>query len=95
MDVTVVSVNDNPVAGDDAATTDEDTSVTVAVLANDGDVDGDLITVTGATAGHGTVTINADGSLTYKGDADFNGTDSISYKIDDGHGGSATSDPWR
>ncbi len=90
VDVTVVSVNDNPVAGDDAATTDEDTSVTITVLGNDGDVDGDLITVTGATAGHGTVTINADGSLTYKGDADFNGTDSISYKIDDGHGGSAT-----
>jgi VCBS repeat-containing protein len=90
VDVTVVSVNDNPVAGDDAATTNEDTSVTIAVLANDGDLDGDLITVTGATAGHGTVTINADGSLTYKGDADFNGTDSIAYKIDDGHGGSAS-----
>ncbi|MFM9841835.1 MAG: Ig-like domain-containing protein [Dongiaceae bacterium] len=90
VDVTVVSVNDNPVAGDDAATTDEDKSVTITVLGNDGDLDGDLITVTGATAGHGTVTINADGSLTYKGDADFNGTDSISYKIDDGHGGSAS-----
>ncbi|HVR67840.1 MAG TPA: tandem-95 repeat protein, partial [Verrucomicrobiae bacterium] len=72
------------------ASTDEDKSVTVTVLGNDGDLDGDLITVTGATADHGTVTINADGSLTYKGDADFNGTDSISYKIDDGHGGSAS-----
>ena len=69
---------------------DEDTSVTVNVLGNDGDVDGDTLAVTGASAGHGTVTVNGDGSLTYKGDANFNGTDTITYSISDGKGGTAS-----
>ncbi|MBJ2341049.1 cadherin-like domain-containing protein, partial [Dickeya solani] len=47
------------------ATTAEDTPVTVDVLANDADVDGNPLTVTAATAGNGTVVINADGTLTY------------------------------
>ncbi|MCH8148170.1 MAG: tandem-95 repeat protein, partial [Planctomycetes bacterium] len=36
--VVVAAVNDDPVAGDDAATTAEDTAVTINVLANDSDV---------------------------------------------------------
>ncbi|MFN3259429.1 MAG: Ig-like domain-containing protein [Pikeienuella sp.] len=39
LTVTVTGVNDAPVANDDAATTDEDTAVSVDVLANDEDVD--------------------------------------------------------
>ncbi|MEZ5644405.1 MAG: Ig-like domain-containing protein [Burkholderiaceae bacterium] len=39
-------VNDAPVAVDDAVSTDEDTPVTVAVLPNDTDVDGDTLAVT-------------------------------------------------
>ncbi|WP_396349538.1 Ig-like domain-containing protein, partial [Dickeya solani] len=45
--------------------------VTVDVLANDTDVDGNPLTVTAATAGHGTVVINPDGTLTYTPNANF------------------------
>ncbi len=39
-----------PVAADDAAATAEDTSVNIAVLANDTDIDGDSLTVSGGHA---------------------------------------------
>ena len=82
--VTVDPVNDAPVAEDDAATTDEDTAVTVSVLANDSDVDGDTLSITGATNGsNGTVTFNSD-DVTYTPNADFNGTDTFTYTISDG-----------
>ena len=88
--VTVAPVNDPPLARDDAATTDEDTPVTIAILANDADVDGDALTITAATAQNGAVTINPDGTLTYTPAGDFNGTDTISYIVSDGNGGTAT-----
>jgi Ca2+-binding RTX toxin-like protein len=80
-------INLDPTAGNDAATTDEDKPVTINVLANDTDPNGDTLSVTEATAEHGTVTINADGTLTYTPDADYNGSDTITYKVDDGNGG--------
>jgi CshA-type fibril repeat protein len=88
--VTVTPVNDAPIAVNDNATTNEDTPVTIPVLANDGDVDGDPLTVTGASAPHGTVAINPDGTITYTPNPDFNGTDTISYTISDGKGGTST-----
>jgi VCBS repeat-containing protein len=87
--VTVNAVNDAPVASDDVISTNEDTTVTIDVLANDSDLDGDSLSVTSATASNGTVTINVDGTLSYTPNADFNGTDIISYEITDGNGGSA------
>jgi len=89
--VTATPVNDPPVARDDAATTAEDTAVTVNVLGNDSDVDGDPLTVTGVTQGaHGSVVLNADGSVTYAPAADFNGVDHFTYTVSDGRGGTAT-----
>ncbi|WP_038909840.1 cadherin-like domain-containing protein, partial [Dickeya dadantii] len=90
LTVTVTAVNDAPVAAADTATTNEDTPVTVDVLANDSDVDGNPLTVTAATAGNGTVVINADGTLTYMPDANFNGTDTVTYTVSDGAGGVVT-----
>ncbi|WP_457747899.1 Ig-like domain-containing protein, partial [Sulfurimonas sp.] len=43
IDPVVNAVNDNPVANPDTATTDEDTPVTINVLGNDTDVDGDTL----------------------------------------------------
>ena len=43
--VTVPAVNHEPAANDDLATTNEDTPVTIAVLANDTDADGDALVV--------------------------------------------------
>ncbi|WP_168201392.1 Ig-like domain-containing protein [Qingshengfaniella alkalisoli] len=88
FDLTVT--NPAPTAANDAATTDEDTEVNIEVLVNDTDPDGDPLTVTGAMAGNGSVVIENDGTLTYTPDADFNGTDTITYTIDDGNGGIST-----
>ncbi|WP_394701647.1 cadherin-like domain-containing protein [uncultured Roseibium sp.] len=53
----------------------------------DGDIDGDTLTVTAgtfATAGGGSVTIDANGSFTYIPAPDFNGSDSFTYSVSDG-----------
>ncbi|MFN3646214.1 MAG: Hint domain-containing protein [Gemmobacter sp.] len=83
--------NADPIANPDTAVTDEDTSVTIPVLANDSDPNGDTLTVTGATATNGTVTVNPDGTLIYTPNPDYNGPDTITYTVTDGNGGSATS----
>jgi len=70
-------VNSAPVASDDIAITDEDTSITIDVLSNDTDVDGDTLAVISATAENGTVTIKDDGVLAYTASQDFNGIDTI------------------
>ncbi len=84
--------NPPPTAVDDTSTTGEDQPVTIDVLGNDIDPDLDPLTVTNATAGHGTVTINPDGSIVYTPEADFNGTDTIVYEISDGNGGVSTAE---
>ncbi|WP_156497913.1 cadherin-like domain-containing protein, partial [Oleiphilus sp. HI0043] len=89
--VTVNPENDAPVAVFDTAATQEDTSVTIDVLANDSDIDGDSLSVSSASAVSGAVVINGDGTLSYSPNADFNGLDSISYEISDGNGGTMTS----
>ncbi len=83
--------NRPPVANPDTAVTDEDTPVTLDVLANDTDADGHPLSVIEASAGYGTVTINPDGTVTYTPGEDFNGSDTITYTISDGHGGTSTS----
>ncbi len=89
--VTVAPVNDDPEADDDNVQTAEDQAITIDPLANDLDVDGDVLTITAVSqASNGTVVINADGTLTYTPNANFNGTDSFSYTVEDGQGGSDT-----
>ncbi|MDF2075175.1 retention module-containing protein [Pseudomonas mendocina] len=87
--VTVNPVNDAPVANDDSVTTLEDTAVTIDVLANDTDVDGDSLLISGASAGHGSVSV-VDGKLVYTPTANYSGSDTISYSISDGKGGTST-----
>ncbi|MEW8297072.1 MAG: retention module-containing protein, partial [Candidatus Thiodiazotropha sp.] len=87
--VTVAAVNDAPLANNDTVGTDEDTPVTVDVLPNDSDPDGDALTVTSVTQGtNGTVTIDpVSGNPVYTPNPDFNGTDTFTYTVDDGNGG--------
>jgi uncharacterized delta-60 repeat protein len=91
--ITVNSINDIPVAVNDSASTDEDTLLTGAsVLINDSDIDVDSLTVTTpaiSTTSNGTLVLNSDGSYTYTPDANFNGTDSFDYQVNDGNGGNA------
>jgi 2C-methyl-D-erythritol 2,4-cyclodiphosphate synthase len=91
VSITVNSVNDNPVANDDSGSTAEDTPVTIDVLANDLDVDGNSLFVESvSTATDGSVVNNGDGTVTYTPNVDFAGADFFTYNINDGNGGTAT-----
>ena len=95
--ITVNEVNDGPTAADDTDSTDEDTTVTVAVLGNDSDPDDGLdpvsVTVTGAPA-NGSTSVNPDGSIDYSPDPDWSGTDSFTYRVCDLAGGCAPPPRW-
>ena len=84
--ITVNSVNDKPLAVDDAVSTQKNTAVNGTVATNDSDVDGNLdansfVKITNPL--HGTITFNANGSYTYTPNNNFVGLDSISYKVCD------------
>ncbi len=83
-------VNTAPVAVDDVATTVKDTPVTIDVLANDTDADGDVLYVDSFTQGtYGTVTTDESGGLVYTPGTGWAGTDSFTYVVSDGNGGTA------
>jgi hypothetical protein len=83
--------NRAPIANPDTATTKPATPVTINVLANDSDPDGDPLTVTTVTdPPRGTATRNADNTVTYRPDCGFTGTDMFTYTISDGRGGTAS-----
>ena len=82
--------NHAPVSSDASVTTAEDTSVSGKVLASDSDGNTLAYTLT-TVASHGTVTLNSDGTYTYKPADNYNGSDSFVVTINDGHGGSTTS----
>ena len=97
VSITVTEVNDAPTANADTATVAEESSVTLDVRTNDSkgpaNESGQSLTVTVATALHGTVTINADGTLTYEPNDDYNGSDTISYTITDNGATNGAADP--
>ena len=88
--ITVRPVNDPPAATDDAYSTAEDTSLTVAApgaLVNDSDIDGDALraeVVSGPS--NGTLLLGPDGGLTYVPAPDFNGQDAFTYRALDSGG---------
>ncbi|MEE8452562.1 MAG: Ig-like domain-containing protein [Thermoguttaceae bacterium] len=91
VSILVQSTNDPPTAVDDAVYIDPNTAVVIDVLANDHDNDLDPIAIDGfGQAGHGTVVDNLDGSLAYRPEAGFVGTDHFTYTISDGQGGFGT-----
>ena len=77
-----------PVAVNDSFTVDEDNTLNVpapGVLGNDTDTENSPLTailVSGPTSG--SLTLNRDGSFSYTPNANFNGTDSFTYKANDG-----------
>ncbi len=88
--------NTVPVAGDDIATTSQDTPIDIAVLVNDSDADGDALTLSIEIAPtNGAVVINdndtpgnfSDDFITYLPNAGFSGTDMFTYQVNDGNGG--------
>ncbi|EIU6832456.1 tandem-95 repeat protein, partial [Vibrio parahaemolyticus] len=85
VNVDVTPVNDAPVAKDDTATTQEDTAVTIDVLPNDTDVDGDKLSIQSASvpSDQGTVEI-VDGKLVFTPAKNFHGDAEITYTVSDG-----------
>src|SRR5207302_3634984 len=75
----------------DSARTAHSPSATLFRSGNDSDVDGDTLAVSSVGgASHGATAINPDGTIAYTPAANYNGSDSFTYTIGDGHGGSAT-----
>ena len=89
----VIALNDPPVAGPDFLTTNEDTSVTVAVsvlLSNDlpgpaGETGQVRIVANGFSASANGSVSYANGNVVYTPAANFNGPDTFTYTIDDGN----------
>ena len=86
--VTVLPVNDPPQPVDDAAETPEDAPVTIAVLENDRDGDGDPLVVLEVSApAHGSALVTAGGGgVLYTPEPNYHGPDRFSYTIGDGTG---------
>ena len=78
----------NPVGVDDSYIFDEDTSLTIpapGVLGNDNDPQNNpLSAILDTNVAHGTLALNADGSFSYTPANNYNGTDSFTYKVNDG-----------
>ncbi|MDE2944397.1 MAG: tandem-95 repeat protein, partial [Gemmatimonadota bacterium] len=85
--VEVTDVNEAPEAADDEVVTPEDRAVTVDVLANDTDPEGDRLHVRSVTAAaHGAVRLVSGGVVIYTPERDFHGADSFTYVASDGRG---------
>jgi ELWxxDGT repeat protein len=86
--------NSLPIATDDSFTTNQNTSIIISaatLLANDTDADGDPLSVTPIIQpSHGSLIDNNDGTYTYTPNQNYYGTDSFTYSISDGRGGSST-----
>ena len=88
---TVTVRNDRPTARNDSALT-TGAPVTLNVLANDTDANGDVLRITSFTQGlAGSVRQNPDGTLTYTPGPAFGVPDIFKVTIGDGRGGVATS----
>ncbi len=85
--VTVTTTNQAPLANDDSAATAQDNQVTIDVLANDSDSDGNLdpasLTISNGPANGAAQVNQATGHITYIPLPDFNGSDSFSYQVCD------------
>jgi|GEM_PF-2436836 len=93
VDLTVIPLNDPPIARDDSGfETLEDTVLIIdpaTLLANDSDPNGDELTITGLERFplNGFVAVTEDGMIAFTPRSDYNGEAGFSYLISDGRGG--------
>ncbi len=72
-----------PSGATDLADVDEDGSVSIDVQDNDPTVQS-VVTLLDSEPGNGTAVVESDGTITYEPDANFYGSDSFTYVLDDG-----------
>ena len=83
--ITVDAVNDAPIARDDSFVTEFETQLDGDVLANDTDPDDDIMSVALVqSTTNGSLNLQSDGSFSYVPNADFDGSDSFTYRANDG-----------
>ncbi|OZG74727.1 hypothetical protein BTA51_07070 [Hahella sp. CCB-MM4] len=71
-----------PVPVDDSRTVPVNKDITIDVLRNDFDPDGDSIFIDSTTSpAHGIITVNGDGSIKYSPDENYLGADSFTYTL--------------
>jgi outer membrane autotransporter protein len=88
--ITVTPVNDPPDSVDDEATTAQGRAVTIAVLANDSDIEGDALSIASVSQPQNGTAVVSGTSVTYTPNAGFSGTDRFTYQARDA---SAVSSP--
>ena len=81
--ITINPVDDAPVAANGAASGSEGSVITGTLSASD--IDSTSLTYSaGSQPAHGSLTVHSDGTFSYTPNAGFNGTDSFSFKANDG-----------
>jgi hypothetical protein len=88
--VTVNAVNDAPIARNDSAEVVQGEAVTVDVLVNDSDADGDPLTVSDWTDPLGATVTVAAGALRVEPAPGYAGSLTVDYEVSDGAGGTDT-----
>lgn len=85
-----MTVNGKPFAGTDVKSTTKNVALTFDPRVNDTDPDANPLTISAKTNGaHGTVAIVGGAQLTFTPATNYVGTDSFTYTISDGKGGTA------
>ncbi|NEQ21970.1 MAG: tandem-95 repeat protein [Microcoleus sp. SIO2G3] len=90
FNLAIANTNYAPITNDEVATLTEGNSITLDVLANATDADGDALTVGSFTnPTYGTLVQNEDGTFTYTAPLNFSGADSFTYTVSDAYGGTS------
>ncbi|QDV83740.1 Ig-like domain-containing protein [Planctomycetes bacterium TBK1r] len=89
VSITIDSTNAAPSATNDTYSVNEGQTLTVnsatGVLSNDSDADNDSLTATVVSQpSNGTLTLSSEGSFTYVPNANFSGSDTFTYRANDG-----------
>jgi len=79
--------NSEPVANDDTAETDYETTVIIDVLSNDSDADSDTLTITSVSTPANGQAVISDNKIEYTPNDGYSGTDNFTYTVSDGKGG--------
>ncbi|MCU4154678.1 tandem-95 repeat protein [Carboxylicivirga sp. A043] len=94
VNITIIPVNDLPIANDDEATTPDNTSIKIDVVANDTDADNDLnlssIVITKQPDHGEAIPEDGTGLVNYIPDLNYYGSDNFQYRICDSKGECAT-----